>query len=170
MGLIGLVCAHLGASRVVLTDLPHVVADLQQSLQHAHESSRTGVLCVEPLTWGDKTQIVDIVAREGPFDLIICCEVVYQHTEAVLEDLLKTIQLLSEGNGTQVLVAYQQGRDGADIADTPFWSGLRKAGLELELSHSLSKWDDVWDDMDARWFYTYRRQGSQCAASLFRSW
>merc|ERR1712039_66060 len=86
-----------------------------------------------------------------------CCEVVYQHPLAVLDALLQTIDALAVNVGAEVLVAYQQGRDGADRADAPFWEGLVQRGLLLYSSESLGSWDDVWDDTDARWIYCYRR-------------
>merc|ERR1712113_928938 len=136
-----------------LTDLPDVVPALQHSVDRALWSGVDDVCPVQrdsvsvlPLKWGDRDGLTKTIREVGgQFDVVLCCEVVYQHTPDIIEALLQTIDG-AYGCGASLLVAYQQGRDGAGHADAPFWKGLDDRSFRLAAEVSLSPWDDVWDD------------------------
>jgi len=62
-------------------------------------------------------------AERGPFDVVLCCEVVYQQPQSVLHTLAKTIGALVMRPGGTVIFAYQH-RDGAEITDSNFFEAL----------------------------------------------
>eukprot|EP00927_Polykrikos_kofoidii_P034322 TRINITY_DN29135_c0_g1_i1.p1 TRINITY_DN29135_c0_g1~~TRINITY_DN29135_c0_g1_i1.p1 ORF type:complete len:358 (+),score=52.67 TRINITY_DN29135_c0_g1_i1:30-1103(+) len=117
---------------------------------------RSGNILVKPLWWGDQKAGEDLVAEAGGlFDVMLCCEVVYQQHAEVLEALTETVRELLVRPGGRLVIAYQW-RDGAEVTDHAFFDRLpAAAGLRLLSNESLRPWDDSWDDLDLRRVHTY---------------
>lgn len=96
-GFVGIVAAATLGANVTVTDLPHVILNLQFNID-ANASVLTtngGVVHAAPLRWGEADD-VELVGRE--FDLIIASDVVYH--DHLYEHLLQTLRdLLLGGEG-----------------------------------------------------------------------
>lgn len=158
-GLVGLVVAALGGL-ATLVDVPRVLPSLVRNVASASAKGSASLAAVLPLTWGDEGQTSHLAAERGPFDIILCCEVVYQQPPHVLDSLRLAIDSLLARPSGLLIVAYQH-RDGAELTDHRFFDDLAgdKGSFELASCDSLGPWDDAWDDMDCRWVRTYRRRG-----------
>ncbi|KAH7520040.1 hypothetical protein FEM48_Zijuj08G0101500 [Ziziphus jujuba var. spinosa] len=97
-GLVGIVAALTLGAKVTVTDLPHVIPNLQFNAD-ANASVLTtngGVVHASPLRWGEADD-VELVGRE--FDLIIASDVVYHdHLYVPLLQTLQDLILGGEGN------------------------------------------------------------------------
>ncbi|CAL1139994.1 unnamed protein product [Cladocopium goreaui] len=103
---------------------------------------------VRSLFWGE-AEAKKFLEQHGPFDLILCCEVVYQLPQQVWEALQQTLRQLLVPGG-RVVFAYQH-RDGAEVTDAVFFQTLEQAAnLRFDQEESLSNWDHLWDDADLR--------------------
>lgn len=177
-GLVGLVAAAMGAS-VTLTDVPRVLPLLTQNVAGAtagcwrSPSAHTtpalaGAAQVRPLYWGDRHDMDRLLAEGGPFDVVLCCEVVYQQPPAVLDSLRQTIrELLLPSEGTLVF-AYQQ-RDGAEMSDSLFFRSLESDGFSEIPCEALTAWDDAWDDTIDRVVRAYRAAPPAAASTTSAS-
>lgn len=85
-GLVGLVCAALGAS-VLLTDLAQGLPLLQRNLRR-----NGGDVKAKELRWG-----LEAAAAAMPqgCDVVIGCEVIYQHDDETAAALVDTMQYLA---------------------------------------------------------------------------
>ena len=130
-GLVGLVCGALGG-RVTLTDVPRVLPLLAQNTATAAAEGATAAgsalaaASVRSLWWGDGPTL-RALAAEGRFDVVLCCEVVYQQPPKVLVLLRETLLALLRPGGVAVF-AYQQ-RDGSEVTDAEFFESLPRSGL-----------------------------------------
>ncbi|CAE7462518.1 Mettl21c [Symbiodinium pilosum] len=88
-GLVGLVAHRLGAKSVTFTDVPRVLPLLNRNVTlHciADATSKVarrkpaGEAIVRPLFWG-REEAEELVQERGHFDLVMCCEVVYQQPQ-----------------------------------------------------------------------------------------
>ena len=153
-GLVGLVCAALGASRVVLTD----VADSLGLLHHNVASNASAIgactVSVEPLTWGDDDAL-QTVLRDGGFDVVLACEVVYKQEADVLESLARTQRaLVHGGDDGRIFLAYEfRGRMLEDMAYSDEADRIFARDCE---SISLREYNAADEEEDSRWLYTYR--------------
>ncbi|KAJ8764477.1 hypothetical protein K2173_006217 [Erythroxylum novogranatense] len=90
-GLVGIAAAAILGANVTVTDLPHVITNLQFNVD-ANAGLLTlhgGTVHVAALRWGD-TGDVEAVGRE--FDIVVASDVVYH--EHLFEPLLQTLRLL----------------------------------------------------------------------------
>ena len=94
-GIVGIVAAATLGANVTVTDLPHVVPNLQFNAEANAGvlASNCGVVDVAPLRWGHADD-VELIGRE--FDLILASDVVYQ--DHLFEPLLQTLRLLLLGD------------------------------------------------------------------------
>lgn len=163
-GLVGLVVHRMGAKSVTFTDVPrvipllsrnvalHCLADATRKADPAE--TQAGEAIVRPLLWGE-AEAEALVQERGHFDLVLCCEVVYQQPQQVWQSLQAVLKRVLARPGGRVVFAYQH-RDGAEVTDAQFFETLEEAcGVHLESEESLSAWDDAWDDIDFRWVRTY---------------
>ncbi|XP_031255195.1 protein N-lysine methyltransferase METTL21A-like [Pistacia vera] len=89
-GLVGIAAAVILGANVTLTDLPHVIPNLQFNA-HANAnllSLQGGTAHVAPLRWGEADD-VNVIERE--FDLILASDVVYH--DHLYDPLLETLRL-----------------------------------------------------------------------------
>lgn len=155
-GLVGLVARQLGCSSVTLTDVPRVLPLLEENIAADGDHQAACDAVAAPLWWGDKTASDKLVSERGNFDVVLCCEVVYQHPADVFKALLNTLQDLLPQPGGLLVFAYQP-RDGSEFTDVFFFQNLLASGFELIRSEPLSNWDDSWDDGDFREVRIFRR-------------
>ena len=76
-GAIGLVCAALGASHVCITDVPGALPLIDSNVQR-NPRLASGSISIAPCVWGHRSQIHEIVAKSGAFDVVVACEVIYK--------------------------------------------------------------------------------------------
>lgn len=109
-GAVGLVCAALGAASVTLTDVPDALALIARNSELNPPPTGTTVR-VSPCLWGDAEHIERLLAESaGGFDVVLCCEVVYQQKAEVLTALAHTQRALARSDGdvpSKVLLAYE---------------------------------------------------------------
>jgi len=153
-GLVGLVARQLGCVSVTLTDVPRVLPLLEENV-HAAAIATCGIVTA-PLWWGDRVACEKLVSERVVFDVVLCCEVVYQHPSEVFDALLLTLKCLLPQPGGLIMIAYQP-RDGAEFTDVVFFQNLLASGFELIRNESLSAWDGSWGDADFREVRIYRR-------------
>ncbi|KAK7386529.1 hypothetical protein VNO78_26823 [Psophocarpus tetragonolobus] len=92
-GIVGIVAAATLSCHVTITDLPHVVPNLQFNAD-ANASLTGGEVTVAPLRWGHADD-VEAIGRD--FDLILASDVVYH--DHLYEPLLETLRLMMLGKG-----------------------------------------------------------------------
>ena len=101
-GAVGIVCSMLGAACVTLTDVPDALPLITRNAERNPPPANTHVQ-VLPCTWGERTQIEAVLGAtsypgslEGSrgYDVILCCEVVYQQNAEVLTALAQTQRAL----------------------------------------------------------------------------
>eukprot|EP00929_Paragymnodinium_shiwhaense_P113257 TRINITY_DN81515_c0_g1_i1.p1 TRINITY_DN81515_c0_g1~~TRINITY_DN81515_c0_g1_i1.p1 ORF type:complete len:478 (-),score=133.93 TRINITY_DN81515_c0_g1_i1:43-1476(-) len=153
-GLAGLVAAALGAKEVVMTDLTATLPLLRRNVErNAAAAIRTPMSALE-LRWG---------ASSGPgaeladFDVVLACEIVYQHDAETYEALVASIKKLLRPGGV-VLVTYEF-RSGL-VEDLQFFDRM---DLDFEsVTESLNPYGygipkDADEDGDSwRMLYSYR--------------
>mmetsp|Transcript_92245 Transcript_92245/g.192908 ORF Transcript_92245/g.192908 Transcript_92245/m.192908 type:complete len:474 (+) Transcript_92245:80-1501(+) len=145
-GLVGFVAAALGAREVILTDLPSTLPLLHSNVQR--NSALQSSVSVKELPWGAE---LDEDLRD--VDVVIGCEIVYQHDEETFNALVETMRRLSSPT-TVSLIVYVF-RDGM-LADQEFFERVNEH-FEVEV-YSLGKYGygvDPDDDDDCRLLYTY---------------
>ena len=103
-GCSGLVCAALGASHVVLTDMPEALPLCRDNL--ARNPRLASRVSVAPCAWGDGPSIAALLAGSGGFDVVIACEVVYKQDPEILQALAATQAALAR-TGATILMAYE---------------------------------------------------------------
>lgn len=157
-GLVGLVAAALGAREVVLSDLPSTLPLLRAN------AARNGALCggrarAAELRWGQ-----EVGSDLAGCEVVIGCEIVYQHDEETAAALVETLRrlLAGEEGGTAghadsgtCLIAYEF-RDGM-LGDMHFFDRVNKL-FDVEVV-SLGPYGfgvPVGEDDQSRLLYVYR--------------
>ncbi|CAE7465224.1 Mettl21c [Symbiodinium necroappetens] len=128
-------------SLVTFTDVPrvipllsrnvalHCLADATRKADPAE--TQAGEAIVRPLLWGE-AEAEALVQERGHFDLVLCCEVVYQQPQQVWQSLQAVLKRVLARPGGRVVFAYQH-RDGAEVTDAQFFETLEEAcGVHLE--------------------------------------
>ena len=156
-GTVGLVCAALGARKVVITDQPEALTLIRDNVKRNAEQLRGSDVAVLPCTWGDQTHIAALLeATGGEFDVVVACEVVYKQSEAVLHALADTQQqLMAQTSGVSLLAYEYRGELFDDLA----YFDAANERFEVE-PRSLRDFegellDDEYGDEDGRWVYTH---------------
>lgn len=115
--------AHLGAAKVVATDLPQLCKLIEKNA-YALNGIAPSRLVAKELQWGDAAQIAS-VAEQGPFDYIFLSDVIAKIYEPSYEALLGTLSALATSETTIVLSA--ELRDAND--PIAFFSQLKKNAI-----------------------------------------
>lgn len=99
-GIVGIAAAVTLGAEVTVTDLPHVIPNLQFNVDANADvlASRGGTVNVAALRWGEDAD-VEGVGRE--FDLVLASDVVYY--DHLYEPLLKTLRSLMLGEGRKMV-------------------------------------------------------------------
>ncbi|OMO56904.1 Nicotinamide N-methyltransferase-like protein [Corchorus capsularis] len=103
-GLVGIAAAVTLGANVTVTDLPHVIPNLQFNVDANADvvAQKGGNVDVAPLRWGEDEDAV-VIGRE--FDLVLASDVVYH--DHLFEPLIQTLRFLlngGEGDEKKVLV------------------------------------------------------------------
>lgn len=95
-GLVGIAAAVTLGANVTVTDLPHVIPNLQFNVEANADvvAQKGGTVSVAPLRWGEDDD-AEVIGRE--FDLVLASDVVYH--EHLFEPLIKTLRFLLNGGG-----------------------------------------------------------------------
>lgn len=104
-GIVGIVAAATLGSNVTITDLPHVVANLQFNAEAnaGVVGSSGGVVTCAPLRWG---HAADVERMGSEFDVILASDVVYH--DHLYEPLLETLRLMLVGNKIVFVMAHMR--------------------------------------------------------------
>lgn len=103
-GAVGLVCAALGATSVTLTDVPEALPLIESNV--AHNPRLASRVRAAPCTWGDEGHREALLRDGEGYDVVLCCEVVYQQSAEVLRALAHTQLALARPLG-KALLAYE---------------------------------------------------------------
>ncbi|XVF62029.1 hypothetical protein PTKIN_Ptkin08bG0184200 [Pterospermum kingtungense] len=101
-GLVGIAAAVTLGANVTVTDLPHVIPNLQFNVDANSDvvAKKGGTIKVAPLRWGEDDD-VEVVGRG--FDLVLASDVVYH--DHLFEPLIQTLRfLLNGGDGKKIFV------------------------------------------------------------------
>ena len=176
-GAVGLVCSALGAASVTLTDVGDALPLIARNV---HKNEANGVR-VAPCLWGNEDHIscllvnvpgvaaasstdasagLTVAPAEG-YDVVICCEVIYQQPASVLDALARTQQRLAKPGGI-IMLAYEF-RNGLseDIAYFDVASELFGDSITHQLNNGLAQayMDGQGDDgNDDRFLYIYKQR------------
>uniref|UniRef100_A0A0G4GS36 Uncharacterized protein n=1 Tax=Chromera velia CCMP2878 TaxID=1169474 RepID=A0A0G4GS36_9ALVE len=137
-GLPGLVASAVGASEVVMTDMPEALQLINHNIRlNGFGSARVSA---QACRWGDEG---DLSALRPPFDVILCSDLVYGHGPELYDQLLRTLIVLLYGEGGgggaqsdkgeggkrmeggEILMTYQV-RENL-LADAPFFDACDRA-------------------------------------------
>ncbi|KAF5738160.1 protein-lysine methyltransferase METTL21B-like [Tripterygium wilfordii] len=100
-GLVGIAAASILGANVTVTDLPHVISNLEFNIEANADilTLQGGSVRAKPLRWGE-AEDVEKIGRD--YDLIMASDVVYhQH---LFEPLIETLRLLLGGEERMVFV------------------------------------------------------------------
>jgi len=150
-GLAGFVAAGLGAKEVVLTDLSSTLPLLRSNVGR-NSSICDGRVRVAELKWGAELE----PDMEG-CDVVIGCDIVYQHDEDTSVCLVDTMRRLAGDNGI-CLIAYEF-RDGM-LADMEFFDRVNQHFDVEVVSLGLYGFGVNEGDDDPRLLYVYRPHAS----------
>lgn len=100
-GLVGIAAAVTLGANVTVTDLPHVLPNLQFNVDANANlvALQGGTITVAPLRWGKDG---DVETIERDFELVLASDVVYH--DHLFEPLLQTLRLLMDGDKKMVFV------------------------------------------------------------------
>ncbi|KAJ8905249.1 hypothetical protein NDN08_001757 [Rhodosorus marinus] len=101
-GLVGTVCAMLGAN-AILTDRPGVVTDLLIRNANRNISSVRGTLTVEALDWYIEEHVPKLLCKFPNVDFIVASEVIY--CDALVHPLLNTLRELQK-TGAELIMSH----------------------------------------------------------------
>ncbi|XVE82623.1 hypothetical protein DITRI_Ditri16bG0020700 [Diplodiscus trichospermus] len=95
-GLVGIAAAVTLGANVTVTDLPHVIPNLQFNVDANADvvAGKGGTVNVAPLRWGEEDDM-EVIGRE--FDLVLASDVVYH--DHLFEPLIQTLRFLLNGGG-----------------------------------------------------------------------
>ena len=156
-GAVGLACAALGASHVVLTDcsdaLPLIHDNVSRNAPHLSADVQ-----VRPCLWGDESHVAALI-EDGVYDVVIACEVVYKQNASVLEALVETQRRLLGPRGVALLAYEYRG----ELFDDMAYFDAANSLFEVEPLSLRPYEGDLEDenDEDARWLYIYTHQASR---------
>lgn len=153
VGLVGVVCAGLGCSRVTLTDLPEELSALERSVESNCEAVKER-LRVKPMSFGNHSEISDVVnSVSNPHKLVVVgSELIYWETLFV--PIAETLRELLVSHGGVAYIGY---RKRVYKTEKRFFTKILKHyGLEAEI---MGQWMAVEEDgssqrTDGHVFYT----------------
>mmetsp|Transcript_27789 Transcript_27789/g.84830 ORF Transcript_27789/g.84830 Transcript_27789/m.84830 type:complete len:246 (+) Transcript_27789:113-850(+) len=157
IGIVGMVAAALGASRVVVTDLPEAMPILERNAacmtKRLAAANKVCSISAAPLPWGDEESIANVGLHE--FDTVVAADVLiggWAHTHRALAETM--LALLRHGTESRVLVAYEYREEWETVAD--FQDLVKSLGLCMA-SEQLDEGPELDDDF---FLYTLWRDAS----------
>lgn len=109
VGLVGIVCAGLGAERVTLTDLPEELEALKRSVACNHHESVRNKVHVMPLSFGNDEEIDRVVGQHHKQQenlVVVGSELIYW--ESLFEPIAKTLNRLILNHSGVALIGYRK--------------------------------------------------------------
>lgn len=157
-GCAGVTCAALGASQVVLTDMPEAVPLLSDNV--TRNAALTGRMQAAPCTWGDEEHLGALLRTQpNGFDVVLAVEVVYKQHADVLRALAASMARLATQEGALLLMAYEF--RGELFDDLEFFDAANEL-FECE-TVPLTPWEASQsyadEEDDVRYLYIYSRKG-----------
>lgn len=100
-GLVGIAAAVTLGSEVTVTDLPHVIPNLQFNVDANTDviADHGGTVRAAPLRWGEEEDM-EVIGRD--YDLVLASDVVYH--DHLYDPLMKTLRFLLCGGGEKEVV------------------------------------------------------------------
>ena len=142
-GLLGIACAALGASRVIMTDLPYAIPLMKDNIKRNSSLIRNEISCkecdwFEPPQLGDLLDLPENIAKETEVVILVADCIWLAH---LIPPLLRTLDKFAHAR-TKVIITYQQrGREAHD----ELWKGMQKlfrvTSIDTESSVGLPKPD-----------------------------
>ncbi|KUJ20342.1 uncharacterized protein LY89DRAFT_441297 [Mollisia scopiformis] len=136
-GLPSLVCAGLGARRVVVTDYPDVelVENLRVNVDafYDEEEGKKRKMVVEGYCWGNDTRelLAHLPAGEVGFEVLILADLLFNHSEhGKLVDTVR--QTLRKDKKAKALVFFTPYRPWLFEKDMAFFELVKEEGFEVE--------------------------------------
>lgn len=143
-GLPALAAASLGAPRVTLTDLPHLLPGLARNVRDNTAGDGAGAIPassdvrVAALEWGRDEQADALELR--PFDLVLMSDLLYD--VAAAGDLCRTLRRVC-GQRTEVLLAYELRAGTTECFRVLREQGFRWERVPSEELHPVWQSDDI---------------------------
>jgi predicted nicotinamide N-methyase len=147
-GAVGIVCAWLGAQKVLLTDGSPVVLETTQRNLKTNRASRASL---QRLRWGYDEDLLK--AEPGSWDLIVAAEVAYQRE--TLPAFLQTVSALLKDDGLALVVMTPELADNGRGLDGV--EKLMRSAPDLDLV-DVALGDDDDDEALGTARYTLRRR------------
>ena len=147
-GAVGIVCAWLGAQKVLLTDGSPVVLETTQRNLKTNRASRASL---QRLRWGYDEDLLK--AEPGSWDLVVAAEVAYQRE--TLPAFLSTVSTLLKEDGLALVVMTPELADNGRGLDGV--EKLMRATPDLDLV-DVALGDDDDDEALGTARYTLRRR------------
>lgn len=143
-GLPSLVCALLGAKKVVVTDYPdaNLIENLRFNIAQSSDVLEENVIVAEGYLWGDS---IDRLKSHLPscntgFDLLILADILFNHSEHA--KLVKTVkEALGSNSDARALVFFTPYRPWLLDKDLQFFELAKQSGLHVVkiLEHVMDK-------------------------------
>lgn len=109
IGLTGIAAAALGASEVVLTDVPAAMSLLRANAAAASASHEGCRLIAQELLWGEQAHIEQALSR-GAYEVVLGADILYFQSKEDVVKLVATMDGLLAAGGA-VLLAYEWRED-----------------------------------------------------------
>ncbi|KAK3173963.1 hypothetical protein Dsin_032977 [Dipteronia sinensis] len=133
-GLPSLVCAVLGASKVVVTDYPDIdlIQNLQYNIDHCDALSSKSSIVAEGFLWGNSiAPLRSHLSSDDGFDLLILADILFNHSEHA--KLVRTVkEALKPNSNARALVFFTPYRPWLLQNDLNFFNLAKDAGLAVE--------------------------------------
>mgnify|MGYP003685683159 CR=1 FL=1 len=114
LGLIAIALAGMGARKVIATEVPPAIHELERSISRnegclENGISLAGVVDIAELWWGDSTTAEKILSENGHIDVIVASDAIYSRN--LRRELLSTISSLSTPGQTVCVFSYEERGD-----------------------------------------------------------
>jgi len=133
-GLPSLVCALLGAKKVVVTDYPdpELVENLRYNIEHCIDVGKRDHIVAEGYIWGaDPSQLLTHIEDNNKFDILILADLLFNHSEH--GKLILTIQqTLSRSPDAAAYVFFTPYRPWLFDKDMAFFELVKEAGFGVQ--------------------------------------
>ncbi|KAG7858679.1 hypothetical protein KL939_002801 [Ogataea angusta] len=138
-----LLCAKLGAKKVLATDYPD--PDLVANIQHNIEQNKLHNCVAKGYIWGNDVEELTQELPEGheTFDVLLLSDVIFNHTEQ--RKLLQSCKLLVTPRTGRVLVPFSPHRPKLLAADLNFFELAKECGFEV-FDDGIETWSPLFKD------------------------
>jgi len=143
-GLPSLVCALVGAQKVVATDYPDpdLIINLRHNIEHCHGLPQKGLIVAEGFLWGSPTNHIraHLEPNGNAFDLLILADILFNHSEhaKLLASVRATLKKAPQSTALVFFTPYRPWLLGKDLH---FFELARADGFVVNklLEHTMDK-------------------------------